>query len=280
MGPGLIGGSVLKAVRKRFPEVKLSAWARRESVADTLRKDPGAVDLASTDLEEAIAEADLVILAMPTGAMADVVRRISRFPEIRSDRPVLVTDVGSVKGPVVKEIAPLVRERGGIFLGSHPMAGSEKAGLEYAEDSLLEDAAVILTPEEEVSSADDIEMVTDFWESLGGRVSTMGAGEHDRLVASISHLPHLLAASLVRFVLRENPEAASFSGGGFRDTTRVSAGPEEMWSGILCDNQEAVSRKLGELIGELGIWKEALDSLDRDKLRSFLSEARQLRETF
>ncbi|MDF1861901.1 MAG: prephenate dehydrogenase/arogenate dehydrogenase family protein [Verrucomicrobiales bacterium] len=280
MGPGLIGGSVLKGVRKRFPEVELSAWARRNAVVEALRKDFGSIDLASPDLEEAIAGADLVILAMPTGVMADVVKRISRFPETTAKRPVMVTDVGSVKGPVVSEIAPLVRERGGVFLGSHPMAGSEKAGLEYAEDSLLEDAAVILTPEKDRSSAADIEKVTDFWESLGGRVSTMEAGEHDRLVASISHLPHLLAASLVRVVLRENPDAASFSGGGLRDTTRVSAGPEEMWSGILCDNQEAVSRKLEELICELGIWKDALDSLDRDKLRSFLSEARQLRETF
>ena len=110
-------------------------------------------------------------------------------------------------------------------------------------------------------------------------MTTLKPERHDELVAAISHLPHLVAAALARSVLSREPEAAPLSGGGFRDTTRVSGGPEEMWTDILSDNREAVSGQLGEFIHELESWKEALDSLDRDRLLRFLSEARQLRET-
>ncbi|MCH1408206.1 MAG: prephenate dehydrogenase/arogenate dehydrogenase family protein [Verrucomicrobiales bacterium] len=274
LGPGLIGGSVLKAVRARFPETELHSWARRPGAVEQLQGFPGLVDCATDDLEKAIEGADLVILAMPTGAMASVVGRVRSFS--RAGEKVIVTDVGSVKQPVVEEIGPLVTKREGIFLGSHPMAGSEKTGLEFADEDLLEEAAVILTPEACSDRAVE-EKLKQFWELLGARVSSMDAGEHDRMVASISHLPHLVAASLVRVVMGEG-DYVRYSGGGFRDTTRVSAGPEDMWAGILTDNHEAVSKKLGDLIEELQIWKGALDSLDRESLLRFLSEARKLRE--
>jgi prephenate dehydrogenase len=274
LGPGLIGGSVLKAVRARFPETELHAWARRPEAVEQLQGYLGLVDCATDDLEKAIEGVDLVILAMPTGAMASVVGRVRSFS--RAGEKVIVTDVGSVKQPVVEEIGPLVTEREGIFLGSHPMAGSEKAGLEFADEDLLEEAAVILTPEACSDRAVE-EKLKQFWELLGAKVSFMDAGEHDRMVASISHLPHLVAASLVRVVMGEG-DYVRYSGGGFRDTTRVSAGPEDMWAGILTDNHEAVSKKLGDLIEELQTWKGALDSLDRESLLRFLSEARKLRE--
>ena len=274
LGPGLIGGSVLKAVRARFPETELHSWARRPGAVEQLQGFPGLVDCATDDLEKAIEGADLVILAMPTGAMASVVGRVRSFS--RAGEKVIVTDVGSVKQPVVEEIGPLVTKREGIFLGSHPMAGSEKTGLEFADEDLLEEAAVILTPEACSDRAVE-EKLKQFWELLGARVSSMDAGEHDRMVASISHLPHLVAASLVRVVMGEG-DYVRYSGGGFRDTTRVSAGPEDMWAGILADNHEAVSKKLGDLIEELQTWKGALDSLDRESLLRFLSEARKLRE--
>ena len=253
----------------------MHAWARRPEAVEQLQGFPGLVDCATNDLEEATAGADLVILAMPTGAMAGVVEQINSFSD--AGKKAIVTDVGSVKEPVVTEVGPLVSARDGIFLGSHPMAGSEKAGLEFAEEDLLEGAAVILTPEADSDPAVE-ETLRRFWELLGARVSTLDAGEHDEMVAAISHLPHLVAASLVRVVMGEG-DSAKYCGGGFRDTTRVSAGPEDMWAGILTDNHEAVSKKLGDLIEELQTWKGALDSLDRESLLRFLSEARKLRET-
>lgn len=264
-------------MRSRFPGVGLTAWARRPEALEELRRIPGLVDFASDDVNQAIEGAGCIILAMPTGFMGEVVSRISSFP---AGSEILVTDVGSVKAPVAREIGPLVRAKGGRFLGSHPMAGSEKKGLQHADASLFEGAAVILTPVGEVATEEvDLQRLAAFWESLGGVVSVLTPEEHDERVGAISHLPHLVAAALVRSVLGREPAAALLSGGGFRDTTRIAGGPEDMWAGILSDNRDAVSKQLGELIHELESWKEALDVLDRDRLLSFLSEARRLRET-
>ncbi|NLT69839.1 MAG: prephenate dehydrogenase/arogenate dehydrogenase family protein [Verrucomicrobiaceae bacterium] len=255
--------------------MRLSAWARRPEVVAELLATPGLVDSASTEVTEVIAGADCLLLAMPTGNMAEVVARMPAFPP---GSRVLVTDVGSVKTTVVREIAPLVTSRGGVFIGSHPMAGSEKKGLCFAEADLFEKAAVILTPTEDGDPDDaPLRRLRDFWESLGGVVTLLPPERHDELVGAISHLPHLVAAALSRSVLGRIPEAAPLSGGGFRDTTRVAGGPEAMWAGILSDNHLAVSEQLGELIRELEMWKETLDTLDRDRLLSFLSEARALR---
>lgn len=268
---------MLRAVRRYLPDVRLQAWARREETRDLLRRDEARIDFVAESLSEAVSGADLVMLAMPTGAMAGVVSAIG--PGALSPET-LVTDVGSVKGPVIDTVAPLVVAAGARFLGSHPMAGSEKTGVEFAETDLFQGASVILTPDAAGSaSVRDGETLRAFWERLGGVVSVRSATEHDRIVAAISHLPHLVAAALVRSILQTDPGAALFSGGGFRDTTRVAGGPEEMWSGILTDNQAAVSERLGQLIADLESWKEVLDRLDREQLRGFLSEARQLRES-
>lgn len=274
LAPGLIGGSLLRALRARCPGTSLTAWARRPEAVEEIRREPGLVDLASTVVDEAIEGADCLVLAMPTGHMAAVVRQMTTFS---TGSQVLVTDVGSVKAPVVREIGPLVRERGGVFIGSHPMAGSEKKGLAYADADLFQSAAVVLTPE--ADGATLLPRLETFWTKLGGVVTTLSPERHDELVAGISHLPHLVAAALARSVLAWEPGAVSLSGGGFRDTTRVAGGPEEMWADILSDNREAISLRLAAYLDELQTWKDALDTLDRDRLRDLLSEARRLRST-
>lgn len=262
-----------------MPSVQLAAWSRRAETAAELEAYPGLVDLATTDPAAAAAGADAIVLAMPTVHMAAAVEALGPLPAV-GGRPVLVTDVGSVKGPVVREIGPLVRQRGGVFLGSHPMAGSEKKGFAHAAADLFEGAAVILTPEDGGPERDDREVLARlrrYWELLGGVVTLLAPDRHDELVAGISHLPHLVAASLARTVLGRAPESGALSGGGFRDTTRVAGGPADMWADILADNAAAVSDQLGRYLEELGRWKEALDLLDREGLRRFLSEARTLR---
>lgn len=249
-------------------------------MVERLRRETDLIDFATDSVADALKDADLAVLAMPTGAMAAVV---DRFPEVSGGTALLVTDVGSVKGPVMREIAPAVAAKGAVFIGSHPMAGSEKAGLEHADGGLFEDAAVILTGDGEGGAGDEgseeFRRLSRFWQALGGRVSTMSAGRHDELVGLISHLPHLVAAALVRTVSARDEEAGAFCGGGFRDTTRVASGPEEMWAGILADNAPVVSAQLGAFLAELETWKEALDELDRDRLRGFLSGARSFRES-
>ncbi|MEC5126981.1 prephenate dehydrogenase/arogenate dehydrogenase family protein [Verrucomicrobiales bacterium BCK34] len=275
LGPGLIGGSLLLAIRSRWPDCELRCWARREEAVVSLRERFGDSLAASTSVSEIVDGAECVILAMPTGSMAGVVAQMNPFPD---SNEVLVTDVGSVKGPVQEEVGAMVSALGGHFVGSHPMAGSEKSGLDHADGDLFESAAVIMTPEAATSEA-LIDRLQRFWEGLGAMVSEMTPEAHDELVARISHLPHLVAAALVRSMLKENPGAAKYSGGGFRDTTRVAGGLESMWTGILADNHEAVSGQLSSLISELESWKVALDTLDREQLHRFLSEARELRET-
>jgi len=295
LGPGLIGGSVLRAARARFPAISLRGWVRRPEAVAALAADPAGLELASDSLEEAVAGADLLVLAMPVGAMAAVAERLPALPPRSDGRPVLVTDVGSVKACVMREIGPLVRARGGCFIGSHPMAGSEKVGLSHAEAQLFEGASVILTPVGTGDPATELAIDPDagegsagdslladlrhFWEQLGGRVSLMEAERHDRLVAAVSHLPHLTAAALIRVALGSEPEGAAHCGGGLRDTTRVSGGPAEMWTGILADNREAVGKRLAALIDELSLWQEALQRDDRETLCRLLAEAKGLRET-
>lgn len=231
------------------------------------------LSLVSDRLDPVIEGAELVLLAMPTGAMPDTVLRIGRFSP-----GTIVTDVGSVKRPVMADTAPLVAERRGRFVGSHPMAGSEKAGFEAADADLLEGAAVLLTPDSG-TDGEALGQVETFWRFLGARTETMDAATHDGIVAAVSHLPHLAAASLVHAVLGEDSSIGAFAGGGLRDTTRIASGPPEMWSGILADNRDAVLAMLDRYLEELSRWREALDSVDRETLRTFLSEARSLRET-
>lgn len=248
------------------------AWVRRAEAADSIRES-GLADRAGTDLDEAVGDADLVVLAMPVEVMGAT---LERCPVFRGTNPVVVTDVGSVKGSVVETLPPLAAARGASFLGSHPMAGSEKTGIDYATDNLFEGAPVILTPGQtgEESVIGDL---TRFWTGLGARVSIMPAAEHDRLVAGISHLPHLVASALVNSVLGERPEAANYAGGGFRDTTRVASGAADMWSGILEENRDAVIDELDRYLVELTKWRDALGALDRETLRAFLSRASGLR---
>ena len=183
--------------------MRLSAWARRPEAVAELLAEPRFVEVASTDVNEAIAGADLLILAMPTGNMAEVVAQMAPFS---GDSPVLVTDVGSVKAPVVREIGPLVAKRRGTFIGSHPMAGSEKKGLAFADAALFEKAAVILTPGEGTEPDHRIlRQLTHFWEGLGGVVTLLDPVRHDELVGAISHLPHLVASALARSVLSRVP---------------------------------------------------------------------------
>lgn len=267
------------ALRRFSPSIERVAWTRRSESVAALRSSPDLVDLATDDLAHAIQGADCIVLGMPIGSMRSIVDKFGDLPQTASGEPVVVTDVGSVKGSVVRDLAPLVADRGGIFLGSHPMAGSEKKGIEYADATLFQKAAVILTPR---NSADEerpeLARLRDFWQGLGAVVSVMSPDRHDTLVGGISHLPHLVAAALVRSVLGSHPDSAVLAGGGFRDCTRIAGGPEDMWAEILLENAQAVSAQLSQLLDQLAQWQSVLTALDREQLLVFLSEARRLRE--
>ena len=241
LGPGLLGGSIALAAR-RAGGFRTGLWARRaEAVAEIAAL--GIADAASTDLRTIVAAADLVVLCVPIGVMPALAREIADAISPRT----VVTDVGSVKASVVAELGAIL---GGRFIGSHPMAGSEQTGIAAARVGLFENAACIVTPDAS-SDADAVAEVRAFWQTLGGRILEVSPAGHDEIVALISHLPHLLAATLVQTVAEENASAFEFSGPGFRDTTRVAAGPPAMWAEILHANRDAVCKSAEALIEKL-----------------------------
>ena len=268
IGPGLLGGSIALAAR-RAGGFRVAVWARRSDAVAELQK-RALAEVASSDLARVVQDADLVVLAVPIGAMAALARQIAPLVP----RGAVITDVGSVKAPVVEELSAIFAE-GGRFVGSHPMAGSEQTGLAAAREGLFDEAACIVTPDHR-SDAAAVTAVDGFWRTLGGRVLELSPAAHDEIVALVSHFPHLLAATLINLVAAKNGAAFDFAGPGFRDTTRVAGGPPEMWTEILHTNRTAVRASVEAMIEKL---REIATLLDHDApMTEFLNQAKTQRD--
>ncbi len=264
-GPGLLGGSIALKLRA-LGGWHIGLWARRAAALDELRA-RGLADLVSSDIEEIAGDADLVVLCVPIEAMGALAREIARFIPSRC----IVTDVGSVKGCVDAELAPIFAGKC-RYVGSHPMAGKAEAGLSAAEAGLFAGAnCIITTPDADVQT---------FWEALGCRVVTMSAREHDECVALISHLPHVVAGNLVRAVAEKKARAFEVVGPGFRDTTRVASGPPELWTGILQANRAAVLDALDAMLAKLTDFRQILAQTgNEEQLHQALAEAKRTRDS-
>lgn len=194
-------------------------------------------------------------------------------------RPVLspqtvVTDAGSVKSGVVRDLQSVC---GGQFIGSHPMAGSERNGFTAAREDLFEGATCILTPTEETASRAR-QAVLGLWRAVGCRTAEMAPEEHDEVIARVSHLPHAAAAALVAAINVRVPDAGATAGGGYRDTTRVAAGPAGMWTEILLENREPLLAGMEELTASLETMKNLIKSGDSEALEAFLAKASAIRK--
>jgi prephenate dehydrogenase len=269
LGPGLIGGSLARALAERGLADRLTIYARSARALDEVRAAGVAAELTDRP-GEAVRDADVVLLCVPIEAMAGLVREFRDALKPTA----LVTDVGSVKGSVDREIAPLLRDRA-LWIGSHPMAGSEQAGFTAARADLFEGAAVILTPTEQTPKEAE-RRAEQFWSALGGRIVRLSPQAHDDAVAQISHAPHVAAAVLAASV---PAEALELAGGGFRDSTRIAAGSPELWSEILSANGPAVAHHLRRLIRDLETVRLALEQTpsDRATLLATLQAARAAR---
>jgi len=271
LGPGLLGGSIALALRKKLPDVKIAVWARRQQAVDEVCA-AAIADFASTNLEAVVQEAGLVVFCVPIGAMTCLAEKIAPF---LSDSAI-VTDVGSVKTPVVESLGPVFKNRT-RFVGSHPMAGSEQTGLAAATATLFEDSICIITPDESTGS-DTLAATGEFWKALGCKVAALSPAAHDEIIALVSHLPHLVAAAIVNLVCSQNPNWLNFCGNGFRDTTRVASGSAEMWSEILQTNRGSLKKSILAMIEKLREVVELLDSGDETRMRQFLTEAKTERD--
>ncbi len=271
LGGGLLGGSLALALGrlKNPPQVRL--WARRpETVSHALEI---GIEGATTDLAAAVQDADLVILAVPVGSMPGL---LSAALACGMKPECLVTDVGSVKRAPHESLAPPLAGSPVRFIGSHPMAGSERNGLAAVSASLFENAACLLT-NDDGAPPETAAALERFWQSVGCRTSWMSAALHDELVARISHVPHIVAASAARVCLSD-PSEGRFGGGGLRDTTRVASGNASMWAEIVTENREAIAIPLREMIDDLSTILATLERGDQDAARQWLADAKHRRD--
>lgn len=269
LGGGLLGGSIALALQGKTAS---KLWFRKPAAVATALE--LGLETATSDLSEAVCGADLLILAVPVGAMPGLLEAA-----ISAGLPAscLVTDVGSVKQAPHLSLAAILEKSGNPFIGSHPMAGSEQNGISSAKSELFENAACLLTND---SAAPDLlcQQLEGFWKSLGCRVSWCSSEAHDQLVARISHLPHIVAAAGAKVALK-NPEFGEFGGGGLRDTTRIASGNPVMWAEIITENRVAIIPALEETIAELREILASLEKSDQEHSRQWLASAKQLRDT-
>lgn len=238
LGPGLLGSSLALAIQQKKLAKKIVLWTRRPEIIPQLQEKKIG-DSATTQLKEAIQGADFIIFATPIGIMNELAGSCLPF----LTKEALITDVGSVKTSVVNALEDIFQDKA-YFIGSHPMAGSDKTGFEHAQATLFEKAACFITPTEQ-SQAKAQTRVIEFWQKIGCHIKLLPPHEHDYLVATISHLPHLLASLLVNTVVNFNTtDALQWVGGGFRDSTRVALGSPTMWNEILLQNREAVLKSI------------------------------------
>ncbi|MES2659880.1 MAG: prephenate dehydrogenase/arogenate dehydrogenase family protein [Verrucomicrobiota bacterium] len=271
LGGGLLGGSMALALAEFENPPVVRLWARKEETVEDARK--LGITGVTGDLAAAVKEANLVILAVPVGSMAPLVSAClaAGLPD-----GCLITDVGSVKRVPHRRISPLLKGLNVRFIGSHPMAGSERNGLSAVTANLFHNAACLLT-NDDGAPAELTAALERFWKHIGCRTSWMSAAIHDELVARISHLPHIVAACAARVCLKD-PSEGRFGGGGLRDTTRVAAGNPTMWAEIVIENREALIGLLEETITDLGEILASLENANQEKARQWLVTAKQRRD--
>lgn len=274
IGVGLLGGSLGLALRERRLAKNVCGYVRRtESIQECQKL--GIVDLATMDLHRAVEGADLVVLSTPLAQMRDLVQGM--LPAL--GRGSIVTDVGSVKAGVVRQLEPMVQAKGGCFIGSHPMAGAEKMGASAARAELFVNASCVLTPTPN-TKPEALAQVEALWRSVGAHTLVLAPDLHDEFVSRSSHLPHVVAAELANYVLSPAypREQALLCANGFRDTTRIASGSPEMWRDIALANRKNLARALGVFIEDLQELQLALERSDAKLIGEFFQTAKQRRD--
>ena len=271
ISPGLLGGSLGMAIKKKKIARKVVVWARRiENAQAAVRKK--AADRYEEDISDSVKSSDLVVLCCPVEAMGTLAKQFRGA----LSKDAIVTDVGSVKYDVVNQLSHLIGKRA-CFIGSHPMAGSDRSGLNAASAGLFKGSVCLITPSPGVPRA-KMHKLVKFWQAVGCRISTLSPTEHDEAVARISHLPHLVSAALVSLAGKKGAEIFGVVGPGFRDMTRLAGGPPEMWSEICMANNAEIRRAIDELIEELESLRRSTANKSAVEIRSYLRRARNFRE--
>ena len=269
IGVGLLGGSLGLALKEKKIAKKITGVGRREKSLK-IAQEMHEVDEATTDLVSGVKEADLVVIATSLDLTVETFKKI--LPHLK--KGCVITDVGSVKGPILKRIDHP------FFIGGHPLAGSEKRGPQAARVDLFREATVVLTPVEKTDEK-ALALVKGMWQDLEAKVLFLDCEVHDRLVAFTSHLPHILAISLTNLigeVAEKEKRVLSLMGEGFRDTTRIAASPPSMWKEICLANREEISRAIKRFKEILSEMEEALSKKEEDRLLHKFEKAKEIRD--
>ncbi len=267
VGVGLLGGSIGMALRTREIAKQVIGFSPRGNSLDPAIA-LGAIDTGVNSLADACQGADLAIICTPVQSISDFAEQCFSFMPSQC----LITDVGSTKQSIVKTIATSVGSKN--FVGSHPLAGSEKSGVEHAREDLLADKLVVITPDCD-SPPSLVHKTEQLWQSLGARTLRMSPTEHDSALARTSHLPHILASALAAAT---PTDLLPLTASGWRDTTRVASGGADLWRQILEENRQPVIQVLEEFAGDLHQWLTALRSSDGKQLEQLLLDGKQIRD--
>jgi len=269
IGLGLLGGSVALAVRQRMPGTAVIGYSHRLATRRRA-KSLGVVTETAGNLKAAAAEADLVVLATPIFTFERYFTELSQF----APHGCIITDVGSTKvlphAWAEKHLAGHVR-----YVGSHPVAGSEQRGVEFARDDLFDQARCILTTTP-TTNRSAVKTLRGFWSMLGCSVQVMSPTDHDRVFANISHLPHVMAAGLVNASAEDE---MMFAGKGFLDSTRIASGPPTIWTDVLLANRANIADAIDRAITELSRLRAAIRGGQRQQIEQLLEAARRKRAT-
>lgn len=274
IGVGLIGGSMARAIKKQKLCHEIVGYSRRETEVKKAIE-LGVIDRYETKLEDAIVGAELIIVAVPMGAFESIFRQMAGV--VSPD--VIITDVGSAKTSVIKAAKKAFGVLPAGLVPAHPIAGTEKSGVEASFDSLFENRCTIITPTE-VSSDSAVQAVSHLWRAIGAEVVHMTAEHHDQVLAATSHLPHVLAFSLVDTLskMQEHSEIFRFAAGGFRDFTRIASSDPRMWRDICLNNRDAILSALKQYEKQLKTLELAITEQNGEQIENIFGNAKNTRD--
>ena len=276
-GVGLIGGSVALKAREQKLFGEIVGVSRAGGTDLNYLVENNMLDYVSSNTSKDISSADMILIATPVAQINSILKTI--YPHL--SETTIITDVGSTKLNVLNEAKLNLKDKYNQFIGSHPIAGSEKNGAKAAELDLFKNKNIIIT-KENLSSTDDQKKLASFWSSLGGIVSKMTAEDHDQIFSTVSHLPHLLAFNLVNLInKKKNKEVLlNFAASGFRDFSRIAASSPEMWRDICLANKESILQDLILFEKEINELKSFLELNDKDNLEKYLKNASTTRKNW
>ena len=274
IGVGLIGGSLAKAIKENNLAKVVFGFGRDLNRLEKAKK-ANVIDQFSINLKDAINDSDIVIIATPVGSFKEILSEIKPFLTSK----IVISDVGSTKTNIASIVSQTLGDYSNCFIPAHPIAGKEKSGFEASESNLFNNRKVIITPLE-TSNPDSINIIQEMWEGTGADVDFMSPESHDELLGMTSHLPHMLAFSLVNYLISKNPSASIYAAGGFKDFSRIASGDAVMWRDICIQNKDQIIDHIRGYQKTLNSLVDAIENENSDELDLLFTSAKKTRDSW